>query len=73
MIKVQESCEHIQHYGAKRDEIKGVDLTADDALKRIRAMMPRLETDYKLAETWLKDYYSKLGIELDMGADAEDD
>lgn len=69
MIKVQESCEHIQHYGAKRDEIKGVDLTADDALKRIRAMMPRLETDYKLAETWLRNYYSKQGIELSTDDD----
>ncbi|KAF8606899.1 histidine-phosphotransfer domain, HPT domain-containing protein [Ceratobasidium sp. AG-I] len=73
IIKVQDSCEHIQHYGAKRDEIKGVDITPDDALKRIRAMMPRLERDYKLAEAWLRDYYSKLGIELETDVNAKDD
>lgn len=69
VVKVQESCEHIQHYGAKRDEIKGVDLTPEDSLKRIKAMMPRLERDYALAEAWLRDYYLKLGIELDMDAE----
>ncbi|QRV77595.1 multistep phosphorelay regulator 1 [Ceratobasidium sp. AG-Ba] len=63
--KVQESCEHIQHYGAKRDEIKGVDLTEAQALRRIALIMPRLEHDYELAEKWLRDYYHGVGVELD--------
>jgi osomolarity two-component system phosphorelay intermediate protein YPD1 len=63
--KVQESCEHVQHYGAKRDEIIGADLTEAQALRRVALIMPRLERDYALAEEWLRDYYLKLGIELE--------
>ncbi|KAG8742176.1 hypothetical protein FRC10_001932 [Ceratobasidium sp. 414] len=67
--KVQESCEHIQHYGAKRDEIKDVDLTETQALRRITLILPRLERDYVSAEKWLRNYYLKLGIILDEDAD----
>jgi osomolarity two-component system phosphorelay intermediate protein YPD1 len=63
--KVQESCEHVQHYGAKRDEIEGVDLTEKQALRRIELIMPRLERDYKSAENWLRKYYRELGIDLE--------
>ncbi|KAG8700272.1 hypothetical protein FRC08_004794 [Ceratobasidium sp. 394] len=66
--KVQESCEHLQHYGAKRDEIVGVDLTEAQALRRITLIMPRLERDYALAEKWLRNYYSEQGIDLDEDA-----
>jgi len=67
--KVQESCEHLQHYGAKRDEIVGVDLTETQALRRIALIMPRLERDYAAAEKWLRDYYLKKGIDLDEDTD----
>ncbi|KAG9097841.1 hypothetical protein FRC06_007123 [Ceratobasidium sp. 370] len=67
--KVQESCEHLQHYGAKRDEIVGIDLTETQALRRITLIMPRLERDYALAEKWLRNYYLKLGVDLDEDTD----
>ncbi|KAG9120683.1 hypothetical protein FRC07_003722 [Ceratobasidium sp. 392] len=69
--KVQESCEHVQHYGAKRDEIAGIDLTAAQALRRVALMMPRLERDYALAEKWLRNYYLEKGIDLE--GDEEDE
>ncbi|KAG8687853.1 hypothetical protein FRC09_013245 [Ceratobasidium sp. 395] len=67
--KVQESCEHVQHYGAKRDEIAGIDLTATQALRRVTLIMPRLERDYALAEKWLRNYYLERGIDLDGDED----
>ncbi|CAE6417201.1 unnamed protein product [Rhizoctonia solani] len=63
--KVQESCEHIQHYGHKRDEVKGVDLTEAQALRRIALIMPRLARDYESAKVWLKKYYLAQGVDLD--------
>lgn len=63
--KVQESCEHVQHYGAKRDEINNVNLTEEQALARVALIMPRLERDYELAAQWLRNYYRKQDIDLD--------
>ncbi|KAJ1303393.1 hypothetical protein OPQ81_011585 [Rhizoctonia solani] len=63
--KVQESCEHIQHYGNKRDEVKGVDLTEAQALRRIELIMLRLARDYASAKVWLKNYYRERGVELE--------
>ncbi|CAE6415488.1 unnamed protein product [Rhizoctonia solani] len=63
--KVQESCEHIQHYGNKRDEVKGVDLTEAQALRRIALIMPRLANDYELAKEWLIKYYKEREVNLD--------
>ncbi|KAG8690373.1 hypothetical protein FRC11_012059 [Ceratobasidium sp. 423] len=64
--KVQESCEHIQHYGNKRDEVKGVDLSEAQALRRIELIMPRLARDYESAKGWLEKYYSEQGVDLDQ-------
>ncbi|CUA72542.1 Multistep phosphorelay regulator 1 [Schizosaccharomyces pombe 972h-] [Rhizoctonia solani] len=63
--KVQKWCEHIQHYGNKRDEVKGVDLTEEQALRRIELIMPRLKRDYESAQAWLKNYYREQGADLD--------
>lgn len=62
--KMQESCEHVQHYGAKRDEIVKVDLTEKQALRRIELIMPRLESDFESAEIWLRKYYASQGVTL---------
>ncbi|KAH7336919.1 histidine phosphotransferase [Rhizoctonia solani] len=63
--KVQDSCEHIQHYGNKRDEVKGVDLTEEQALARIKLILPRLEKDYESAKIWLEKYYQEQGVDLE--------
>lgn len=67
--KVQDSCEHIQHYGAKRDEINNKDLTEAQALRRITLLMPRLEKDFESAKKWLENYYLERGIDLNEGED----
>jgi HPt (histidine-containing phosphotransfer) domain-containing protein len=52
--KVKDSCEKMQHYGNKRDEETGTNLTA---LQRIKDLLRDVEEDYEEAAEWLKRYY----------------
>ena len=54
---VQASCERLQHYGARRDEEEGVDLSNEKALEKIRPLLVQIKREYAEAERWLKDYY----------------
>ncbi|KAI0325046.1 histidine-phosphotransfer domain HPT domain-containing protein [Cubamyces sp. BRFM 1775] len=56
---VQATCEHIQHYGALRDEENGTDLTAEDALAKIGPLLKRVKREYEVAERWLKNWYKQ--------------
>ncbi|KAL7279695.1 hypothetical protein ACG7TL_006102 [Trametes sanguinea] len=56
---VQATCEHIQHYGALRDEENGVDLTEEDALAKIGPLLKRVKREYEVAEKWLRDWYAQ--------------
>ncbi|CDO74567.1 hypothetical protein BN946_scf184771.g3 [Trametes cinnabarina] len=56
---VQATCEHIQHYGALRDEENGVDLTEEAALAKIGPLLKRVKREYEVAEKWLKDWYKQ--------------
>ncbi|KAI0643092.1 histidine-phosphotransfer domain HPT domain-containing protein [Trametes meyenii] len=56
---VQASCEHIQHYGALRDEENGTDLTEADALAKIGPLLQRVKREYAVAERWLKNWYKE--------------
>ncbi|KAH9891947.1 histidine phosphotransferase, partial [Cubamyces lactineus] len=56
---VQATCEHIQHYGALRDEENGTDLTAEDALAKIAPLLKRVKREYEVAERWLKNWYQQ--------------
>ncbi|KAI0761976.1 signal transduction histidine kinase [Trametes elegans] len=56
---VQASCEHIQHYGALRDEEHGTDLTEQDALAKIGPLLKRVKREYAVAERWLKEWYKE--------------
>ncbi|KAI0350344.1 histidine phosphotransferase, partial [Trametes cingulata] len=56
---VQASCEHIQHYGALRDEEAGTDLTPEDALAKIGPLLKRVKREYAVAERWLKNWYKE--------------
>ena len=56
---VQATCEHIQHYGALRDEEHGTDLTAEDALAKIAPLLKRVKREYEVAERWLKNWYKQ--------------
>ncbi|KAK4685488.1 osomolarity two-component system, phosphorelay intermediate protein YPD1, partial [Tremellales sp. Uapishka_1] len=57
IIKVQASCEKMQHYGNMRDEETGEDLDKDEALNRIKGLLADCKRDYKVAEGWLKRLY----------------
>ncbi|KAH9849510.1 histidine-phosphotransfer domain HPT domain-containing protein [Lenzites betulinus] len=56
---VQATCEHIQHYGALRDEESGTDLTEQDALAKIGPLLKRVKREYAVAERWLKTWYKE--------------
>nr|QDK64582.1 putative Ypd1p [Ganoderma lucidum] len=56
---VQATCEHIQHYGALRDEETGTDLTEDVALGMIAPLLERVKREYAIAEKWLRNWYDE--------------
>ncbi|KAI5453211.1 Phosphorelay intermediate protein [Naganishia albida] len=55
--KVKDSCEKMQHYGNKRDEETGTNLSEEEALQRIKDLLRDVEEDYEEAAEWLKRYY----------------
>lgn len=57
VIRVQNACEKIQHYGHKRDEERGVDLSEDEALKKIGQLLKDCKKDYFVAKGWLSKLY----------------
>ena len=56
---VQATCEHIQHYGALRDEVNGTDLTDETALDKIEPLLKRVKKEYAVAERWLQNWYKE--------------
>ncbi|WVF70558.1 hypothetical protein IAT40_005349 [Kwoniella sp. CBS 6097] len=59
IIKVQASCEKMQHYGNKRDEEAGVELDSADALKRIKNLLTSCKKDYRVAKKWMEKLYEE--------------
>lgn len=59
IIRVQASCEKMQHYGACRDEEAGEPLEADEALSRIAALLKICRKDYEVAKAWLVKLYEE--------------
>jgi osomolarity two-component system phosphorelay intermediate protein YPD1 len=59
IIKVQNSCEKMQHYGNCRDEEVGEQLDEDEALKRIMRLLEDCRRDYKVAKGWLTRLYAE--------------
>lgn len=55
--KVQASCERMQHYGQRRDEEIGIDLTNEEALSKIGPLLTQVKAEYHDAEEWLKAWY----------------
>lgn len=56
--KVQDSCEKIQHYGQRRDEDAGKDLSVEDALGKIERLLGQVKKEYLASEKWLKKWYN---------------
>jgi len=61
IVKVQASCEKMQHYGNLRDEEVGEALTQEEALGRIKLLIEQCRQDYKVAKAWLVRLYSEAG------------
>ncbi|TXT10905.1 hypothetical protein VHUM_01656 [Vanrija humicola] len=59
IIKLQDSCEKMQHYGNLRDEEVGAPLTEDEALKRIKVLLADCKRDYAVANRWLRRLYGE--------------
>lgn len=59
IIKVQNSCEKMQHYGNLRDEEVDAPLTEDEALKRISQLLVDCKRDYAVASRWLRRLYGE--------------
>jgi len=69
--KVQASCEKIQHYGLKRDEDSGKDLTSEEALNKIKDQLAQLRKEYAEAKQSLEDWFRKHEGEREDEYDAE--
>jgi hypothetical protein len=67
IIKVQDACEKIQHYGNKRDEESGEDLSPEGALKLISEQFLICIKEYRLGKGYLQALYEDDG----EGADDE--
>ncbi|ORY33703.1 signal transduction histidine kinase [Naematelia encephala] len=59
IIRVQASCEKMQHYGHLRDEEAGEPLKADEALKRIKELLEKCKADYEDAKKWMEELYEE--------------
>jgi osomolarity two-component system phosphorelay intermediate protein YPD1 len=59
IIKVQESCEKMQHYGNMRDEEAGESLSEEEALRRIQGLLADCQRDYQVAMAWMKKLYDE--------------
>ena len=70
--KVQASCEKIQHYGVKRDEDLGRDLTSGEALNKIKKQLVQLRKEYAEAKQTLEDWFRRQQ-EGEPGEEDEDD
>jgi len=58
LTKVKDSCEKIQHFGARKDETGQVDETDDKvSLDRLKKTIAKAKTEFEEAEKVLKKFY----------------
>ena len=62
LTKVKDSCEKIQHYGAKKDETGTTDVDDDEAcLKSLKEEIKVAKKEFKVVEGQLKRFYRDEG------------
>lgn len=61
VIKVRDSCEHMQHYGKCHGEDGVSDLSKQEALERLRKTLTGVKVQYKEAAKALKAFYDEEG------------
>ena len=71
--KVQASCEKIQHYGVKRDEVAGKDLKREEALDKIKNQLAQLRVEYAEAKQTLEDWFRDHEGEREGSEDGDED
>ncbi|KAI9104508.1 signal transduction histidine kinase [Phlyctochytrium arcticum] len=59
LTKVKASCEKIQHYGNMKDEHGSGNISEEEALKRIKALLTQTKEEYREAEVYLKKFYGE--------------
>ncbi|KAJ1021112.1 hypothetical protein NDA16_003898 [Ustilago loliicola] len=69
VIKVRDSCEHMQHYGKCHGEDGVSDLSKDEALKKLTVTLRDVKVQYKEAAKALKAFYD----EEDEGGEEEEE
>ena len=69
--KVQTSCEKIQHYGVRRDEVAGKDLKPEEALNKIKNQLAQLREEYAEAKQTLEDWFREHGEDEDENEDED--
>ncbi|KAF3933316.1 hypothetical protein ABW19_dt0201336 [Dactylella cylindrospora] len=57
IYKVRDSCEKIQHLGARTDETGNKPISEAEALEKIKEILPKMRKDYDDAEKWLKNFF----------------
>jgi len=58
LTKVKDSCEKIQHFGARKDETGQVDVEDDElSLSRLQTTIAKAKTEFYEAERALKQFY----------------
>ncbi|SNX86856.1 related to YPD1 - two-component phosphorelay intermediate [Melanopsichium pennsylvanicum] len=70
VIKVRDSCEHMQHYGKCHGEDGVSDLTQDEAMEKLTRTLRDVKVQYQEAAKALKAFYDEEG-ENDDNAEAE--
>lgn len=73
VIKVRDSCEHMQHYGKCHGEDGISDLTEDEALKKLTATLRDVKVQYREAAKALKAFYDEQDAEEANEANDDDD
>ncbi|KAJ6620772.1 CoA-transferase family III domain-containing protein [Mycena sp. CBHHK59/15] len=68
LSKVQASCEKMQNYGELRDEGAGKDLSDEQALEKIDALLRNIKVEYADAEKFLKKWYADHGDSFEVPA-----
>ncbi|BFZ56353.1 Phosphorelay intermediate protein [Savitreella phatthalungensis] len=68
LTRVKESCEKIQHFGARKRADGSGQIDDEEALSKIATTLAKCKEDYREAEIYLKDFYGG-----EDGAVKEDD
>ncbi|TKY88373.1 hypothetical protein EX895_002725 [Sporisorium graminicola] len=72
VIKVRDSCEHMQHYGKCHGEDGISDLTEEEALKKLTITLRDVKVQYREAAKALKAFYDEEGDVEDDGEEEEE-